>query len=338
MRYSAKNTISISIFFVRTAIAKVPLEHEHIDRLLYSCRIPRHLLQEPHARVSLLQYSKLSTALMNASNDELLGHAEEPLPVGSLSLLTHWLISAKNMEQVLNRFVRFYQILGKGLDIKPHFEEEQVHIEIANTHQQENTDTFIAEFSFFCIHRMLCWLRKEIIPIDHLSFQFEAPNYARDYRLMFYGAPVSFNSSSTRISLPLSLLQKPVQQNLTNLEQFLKDPNTEMFMLNFNAENWASKVGNEIRDKLDALPTLPELAQIMNIKPYTLQRRLADEGVTYLSIKNQVKRDAAIELLVNTDLSIENISTKLGFSETSPFTRTFKEWTGIPPSAYRKYQ
>ena len=82
---------------------------------------------------------------------------------------------------------------------------------------------------------------------------------------------------------------------------------------------------------------LPEVAEDLGIKPYTLQRSLAKEGVTYLAIKNQVKRDAAIEMLVSTDLSIEEISSQLGFSETSPFTRTFKDWTGIPPSAYRKY-
>lgn len=337
MRISAENTISISIAFVQTAISKVPLEQSEIDRILYSCRIPRHLLQEPHARVTLAQYSKLITALMNASNDELLGHSDEPLAMGSLSLLTHWLVSAKTMAQVLHRLERFYQILGKGLGIKAHFEEELVHIEIGDGHHQE-LDTFFAEFSFFCIHRVLCWLRKEVIPIDHLAFPYQAPSHAKDYRLMFYGAPVSFNCDSTRISFSRSILEKPVQQNLTNLEQFLTDPNAALFSLNFSAQNWASKVGDKIRNNLNALPTLPELAKSMKIKPYTLQRRLADEGVTYLALKNQIKRDAAIELLVNTDLPIEEISAKLGFSETSPFTRTFKEWTGIPPSAYRKYQ
>lgn len=338
MRNSTVNTISISIAFVQTAISKVPLEQSEIDRILYTCRIPQHLLQEPHARVTLIQYSKLFTALMNASNDELLGHADDPLVVGSLALLTHWLVSAKTMAQVLSRVDRFYQILGKGLDIKAHYEEELVHIEIGDAHHKQESGAFFAEFSFFCIHRMLCWLRKEVIPIDHLAFPFQAPSYASDYRLMFYGAPVSFNSNNTRISFSRSILQKPVQQNLTNLEQFLTDPNTALFMLNFNAQNWTSKISDEIRNKIDDLPTLPELAKTMKIKPYTLQRRLADEGVTYLALKNQIKRDAAIELLVNTDLPIEEISGRLGFSETSPFTRTFKEWTGIPPSAYRKYQ
>ncbi|MCB0890112.1 MAG: helix-turn-helix domain-containing protein [Nocardioidaceae bacterium] len=35
------------------------------------------------------------------------------------------------------------------------------------------------------------------------------------------------------------------------------------------------------------------------------------------------------------DESISEISTRLGFSEPSAFTRAFRRWTGSPPSAYQ---
>ncbi len=335
MHYTANYSESISVAFVHTVISKLPIKKTDIDKILYDCRIPSHLLKEPNSRVSLHQYAKLMSILMNASSDELLGHAKEPLPLGSLSLLSHWLVLATSIEDALKRFARFFQILGKGLKVHPHFEEEKVHIVIDDTHDLENT--FMAEFSSFIIHRMLCWLRKEIIKIDHISFPFHQPSYAKDYRLMFYGAPISFNSDTTTISFSRSLLQRPLHPNPANLAQFLKDPYSELLVLNVNADTWSSKVANVIRDRLGNLPTLPELAKSMKIKPHTLHRKLANEGITFQAIKNQIKRDVAIELLVNTEFTIEEISEKLGFSETSPFTRTFKEWTGIPPSAYRKY-
>jgi len=67
-----------------------------------------------------------------------------------------------------------------------------------------------------------------------------------------------------------------------------------------------------------------------------VQRRLAGAGTRHLTIKNHLKRDSAIEILMNTELTIEEISAKLGFSETSPFTRTFKAWAGVPPCVYRE--
>lgn len=342
MKYIATNSVSISISFVHSAISKALLSSDQIDQLLQNSKIPRHLMREPHARVSLAQYSQLLTSLMIASNDELLGHSDEPLPIGTLSLLTHWLVSSKNLKQALNRMVRFYQILDKGLEAELHIDEYAAHVEIrhrktSNDKTDRIVSPFLAEFSFFCIHRIICWLRKEIVPIEHLSFQFEVHDYAWDYRPMFYGAPSSFSQASTQLSFAIELLDKPVEQNLGALELFLTDPNSALLMQDFSAKNWTTRVGEEVHDKLDKLPTLPELAEAMKIKPYTLQRRLAEEGITYLDIKNQLKRDAAIDLLVNTQLSIEEISAQLGFSEISPFTRSFKSWTGIPPSAYRKY-
>jgi len=67
-----------------------------------------------------------------------------------------------------------------------------------------------------------------------------------------------------------------------------------------------------------------------------VQRRLAGAGTRHLTIKNHHKRHSAIEILMNTALTIEEVSAKLIFSETSPFTRTFKPWAGVPPCVYRE--
>ncbi len=338
MRYTSKNSMSISITFVHVILSKLSLDQNVIDNLLQACRIPIHLLQEPNARVSVVQYAQLMHGLTEVSEDEHLGHGTSPLPLGSLSLLTHWLVAAKTLGQAAERITRFYQMMGQGQEIRSYKEDDLLFFEINLPSYAEHSDIFIAEICFSNIHRLLSWLVMKIIHIDHVEFQCEKPAYAEDYRLMFYGAPILFSKSKSRIGFSQALLDKPVQQNLPNLEKFLENPSFELLVMDFKADNLASRVAAEIRNNLDTMPTLPALAKIMKMKPYTLQRRLADEGISYLEIKNQVKRDAAIELLVSTDLSIEDISAQLGFSETSPFTRTFKEWTGIPPSAYRKYQ
>ena len=337
MRFTSKNALSISVDFVRVLLAKVTLNQLFIDDLLRSCRIPKHLLSEPNARVTLVQYVELMNGLTEATQDELIGHGISPLPLGSMSLLTHWIVGAKNLDEAAQRITRFYQVLGQGQPINSYREGELIFFETELAAHAEHADFFVAELCFSNIHRLLSWLAMEIIQVDHVEFQWERPEYAQDYRLMFYGAPCLFDQGQTRIGFSQAILERPVHQNLPNLEKFLENPNFEILVLDFKAENLASRVAARIRERLHAMPSLPELAEEFGIKPYTLQRSLAKEGITYLAIKNQVKRDAAIEMLVSTDLSIEEISSQLGFSETSPFTRTFKDWTGIPPSAYRKY-
>ncbi len=330
-----KKALSFNISIINKAISKVTLDPAVIDTLLYECRIPKHLLQVPNARVPLVQLARLTSRLITASGDELLGHGSEPLPLGSLSLLMHWLVTANTMQQVLERLECFCHITGKWPAIHTQVLGEQVHLILDPSY---NTNRYVAENIFFMVHRILSWLSRDIIAIHHVKFNYSKPDHAQDYRAIYYGAPISFNAKGTIISLPKSLLKKPVRQDHTSLESLLIDPFFELFLLEFKSHSWASMVANEINHKLEALPTLPQLAKIMKVKPYTLQRRLADEGTSYLTIKNHLKRDSAIELLINTELTIEEVSVKLGFSETSPFTRTFKQWTGVPPSAYRKYQ
>ncbi|NIB42540.1 AraC family transcriptional regulator [Pseudomaricurvus alkylphenolicus] len=334
MRKTDKKALSFSVSFIHSALSGVTLDANTIDILLRECRIPKPLLQVSDARVTLEQLARFTSLLILASGDELLGRAREPLPVGSRSLLMHWLVTAKTMEQVLERLAGFFQIVDKGVSFQIEIEEELIHLVVLS---HDDTDGFGGDL-FFVTHRILSWLSREIIAISHLEFEYPKPAIARDFRAVYYGASMSFDCDRSRMSLPRSLLQKPVRQDQAGLELLLKDPYFALFLLDFKTDSWAAKVAGEINDKLDALPTLPELAAIMKVKPYTLQRRLADEGTTYLTIKNHLKRDSAIELLINTDLTMEEISVRLGFSETSSFTRTFKQWIGVPPTAYRKNQ
>jgi AraC-like DNA-binding protein len=51
-------------------------------------------------------------------------------------------------------------------------------------------------------------------------------------------------------------------------------------------------------------------------------------------IKDEIRRDLAIEYLLISKRNIKDISNALGFSEPRSFTRAFKHWTGVSPSNY----
>lgn len=345
------HSISISIDFVHTALEKLTLAQDEIDQILQQCRISKALLQHPQARVSLSQYAQLITELTVATRDELLGHSQIISPLGSLAVLMHWLISAKDMMQALQRITKYYQMMGKGFDISLQHDGELIRAELVGGFQTKSDDAFIYAFGCFFIHRILCWLSRDILPIASIDFPFRTPSYALDYRLMFYGAPIRFEQNVAQMTFSTSDLTLPVSQSMAQLQQLVKDPFTQLLILNFQSSSWSAKVTEclqnadglhvdhvEMNQEVNQMATLAEVAEALQLAPYTLQRRLQDEGQSFLAIKNQVKRDMAIELLVNSTLSIEEISLQLGFAETSPFTRSFKLWTGVAPSAYRKHK
>lgn len=51
--------------------------------------------------------------------------------------------------------------------------------------------------------------------------------------------------------------------------------------------------------------------------------------MTYQQLKNEIRRDTAIELLTRTDQSLQDISDQLNFQEVSAFHRAFKNGQGL---------
>ncbi|MEM1112996.1 MAG: AraC family transcriptional regulator ligand-binding domain-containing protein [Pseudomonadota bacterium] len=67
----------------------------------------------------------------------------------------------------------------------------------------------------------------------------------------------------------------------------------------------------------------------------TFQRTLDRTGTSYSELLTQVRKQRAIALLHESELSIMEIGLQLGFSDAANFTRAFRAWTGINPSRAR---
>jgi AraC-like DNA-binding protein len=77
------------------------------------------------------------------------------------------------------------------------------------------------------------------------------------------------------------------------------------------------------------------VARQLSMGPRTLQRLLKAEGTTFREVKARFLQDRALELLAESDLSVEAISAFLGYTEPNSFRRAFKAWTGISPTEFR---
>jgi AraC-like DNA-binding protein len=84
------------------------------------------------------------------------------------------------------------------------------------------------------------------------------------------------------------------------------------------------------------MPSLPVIARELRMSPRTLKRKLASHGTTYTAIRDDMRRQRALLLLDNRQLSVGEIAAKLGYSELPNFTRAFRKWTGVTPIAYRE--
>ena len=90
------------------------------------------------------------------------------------------------------------------------------------------------------------------------------------------------------------------------------------------------------RERLKRGPhSAASLAEELNLSMRTLYRRLHEEGTSLQALKDEARRDKALDLLRRTEKSIKQIAQAVGFRSEKSFTRAFRSWTGSAPTAYR---
>ncbi|HLK35780.1 MAG TPA: AraC family transcriptional regulator ligand-binding domain-containing protein [Polyangiaceae bacterium] len=79
-----------------------------------------------------------------------------------------------------------------------------------------------------------------------------------------------------------------------------------------------------------------EVAKAVHMSPRTLRRKLASQGSSLSALLEEERRERAMALLRAPDLTIEQVSERLGYRSVQNFTRAFRQWTGATPGAYRR--
>lgn len=82
-------------------------------------------------------------------------------------------------------------------------------------------------------------------------------------------------------------------------------------------------------------PGLAALAAARHVSPRTLMRQLREAGTSYQSLVDEVRAELALEYLRDTRLPLAIIAERLGFSDTSNFSRAFRSWFGRSPGSCR---
>jgi len=90
------------------------------------------------------------------------------------------------------------------------------------------------------------------------------------------------------------------------------------------------------RERLKRGPhSAASLAEELNLSMRTLYRQLHEEGTSLQALKDEARRDKALDLLRRTERPIKQIAQAVGFRSEKSFARAFQSWTGFAPTAYR---
>jgi AraC-like DNA-binding protein len=86
----------------------------------------------------------------------------------------------------------------------------------------------------------------------------------------------------------------------------------------------------------DSWLTIKQAALLADVSVRSFQRRLADDDRSFSEHADEVRRELATEMLQNTNVSLGEIATTLGYSAEENFIRAFRRWTGTSPGEFRR--
>lgn len=93
----------------------------------------------------------------------------------------------------------------------------------------------------------------------------------------------------------------------------------------------------EIRNRLEALPAVPELARMVGTHEKRLGQIFRERiGMTVSAFAAEERIRAARRLLAETDMSVQQIAEEVGFGTGANFTTAFRKRMGMTPTLYRR--
>lgn len=83
--------------------------------------------------------------------------------------------------------------------------------------------------------------------------------------------------------------------------------------------------------------TLDDTAAQVHVSPYYLSHLFRDElGITFIEYLTRTRVERAKQLLADTNCSVGEVASAVGYDDAGYFSRVFKKLTGMTPAAYRK--
>jgi AraC-like DNA-binding protein len=325
---------TISIAFVHEALVCIHSRGLNPNALLLQVGISPELLLSPQARVSSSQYGMLWQLIAQTLDDEFFGMDSHRMKAGSFTLLCHAVINSDNLERGLRRALRFLRLVFDDMAGELHREGETASIVLTDSPTAPKR-AFAYGTYLLMLHGLACWLIGRRIPISHADFRCAEPQFSEEWRILF-SRNLNFLQDHSGISFPVNYLDMPNIQNERTMKEFLHSAPANFLVKYKNSASLAAKVRRHLREMHPATwPDFNTVADQFHSSAATLRRRLNDEGESYRSIMDDLRRDLAISLLSDTQQSIAEIAGGLGFAESSAFHRAFKKWTGIRPGEYR---
>lgn len=330
-----RQTATVPITFVSDLMAGVSLPRETLAGCIDQVGIVPELLEERGARVTVAQFGAFYRQLAVLLDDETPGFFGRPLRGGTLKFLCLSMLDAPSLQVALYRFTWFFRLLLDDLAFDLARDGDLTRVTLVEHAPLPGSRALVHEIMLKLVHGVSSWMIDRKIPLARVEYGFPCPPGAAEYAYLQPG-PVWFDQPATALCFESEILASPIRKTKRDLADFLRDAPADWIHVSIGERMLAHRVREYLEPRLAEPLDIGHVASALHFSVRTLSRRLAAEGTSFQAVKDELRRDVAIQRLTRTDQSIAAIGGAVGFDDPATFNRAFKHWTGSTPGAYRR--
>jgi AraC-like DNA-binding protein len=305
---------------------------------LAGVRLSESEISSPATRVSLNEALQCYHNAVELSHDPFFAfHAGLRFHVSSYGMYGFAILSSTNFRQTMRFAVKYHQLATPLTEIS-FKEQDGVGILLFTTLPHPRVDARLFRFLVEMQFGVCLSLNRDIMGPSFMARElhctYRTPTGASNYSKMF-GCPVLFDQPDNGFVFDSSWLDEtPKLGNEITYKEIvgLCDSLIEEFELRIGL---VGKVRQLLLVNLLRPSSFDDVAKRLNMSTRTLRRKLRDENTSFRKVLDELRRDMAIKYLRDTDLTIEDVSHAMGFSEVTGFRHAFRRWTKATPHHFR---
>lgn len=248
-------------------------------------------------------------------------------------VLGYVLLASRNLQEALQRLDRYQRLVYDVIPMERRDGDGYVDLVWDDKHGRPGPlvdETAITALVQFCRN-----IADHRLTPRFVHFINPCPDSLQPYT-DYYGCSVKFDQPETIVRIDHADLERPLRTADPTMIELMERHAESLLATLPHEDELIEQVRQTITSCLyEGEPNIDVVAARLERTPRTLQRALSVAGSSFREELNTIRKELALAYLRNAHLSILDIAMLLGYTEHSAFSRSFKQWTGISPKAYR---